>query len=185
MRKNHLIALGILAALFAACAEATPTPGSKPTEAPVAEATEAPAATEPAASGPAEPVAMPSEGTENCDITVFQDIAQHWAYTGMPIIKDLTFVYDSQTAILRIDGTFPWVAVEGPLNTTKNSFIGTGVGTVAEYPDVTVSAEGSVSNNPAGDGLIDLTFKYTLGVGGELPQQEPIIFDFVCKAKSQ
>ena len=124
-----------------------------------------------------EEVELPDSGNEKCDITVDYDPAKHWAYTGMPIKKNLSFTFNGQT--LRIDGSFPWVPVEGPVNTTKNSFIGTGSGTVAERPDVSVSGEGNFRSGAA-EGLVDFSFQYTMGANKELPQEEPIIFNFEC-----
>lgn len=93
------------------------------------------------------------------------DNARHAGPIGMPAELDLKV----QVNTITITGPAPFVAVTGDL-ADDGSFSIAGVGTVAGFPDVDVSFEGTVSTT-------GLTGSYTMGTGGELPQGEPIVYE--------
>ena len=73
-----------------------------------------------------------------------------------------------------IEGPEPWVTVVGEVG-DDGSFVATGSGTVAGFPDIAVVFEGSISmDNIAGE--------YTMGAEGGLPGGEPITYLIIGEA---
>jgi hypothetical protein len=69
---------------------------------------------------------------------------------------------------INIRGPDPWVEVTGTL-ADDGSFTATGTGTVADFPDIAVTFEGTLtSDGLAGD--------YTMGAEGGLPTGQPITY---------
>jgi len=96
---------------------------------------------------------------------VMSDPGGHAGFIAMPSSTEL----DIRIGSISISGADPFVDVAGDL-AEDGSFSVSGAGTVAGFPDVTVSFDGIFTPT-------SLEGQYTMGVNGELPGGEPIVFD--------
>ena len=76
---------------------------------------------------------------------------------------------EAPVGTMQVDGDGAWVSVSGPVM-ADGTFVAEGTGTVAGFPNVRVTFEGKYH-------LGMLSGAYSLGVGGELPGGQPIIYD--------
>lgn len=130
--------------------ELTPTPTPAPTSTPT----------------PTEEPGTASEfsGIYPSFVLVKLDSAGHADFILMPSNIDLE-VFQSE---ISIRGPDPWVEVNGTL-ADDGSFTATGTGTVAGFPNIAVTFEGTLtSDGLAGD--------YTMGAEGGLPTGQPITY---------
>ena len=127
---------------------------------------------------------MPVEESVNAQTEVKQDNAPHAAVIKM--VEEAVLVVTTAISNLfpvsatgepnaqelvgtvTVAGPFPWVEVTGDLM-DDGTFVADGKGTVAGFPDIAVSLEGTLT--PGG-----LVGDYTMGAEGGLPQGEPIIY---------
>ena len=101
--------------------------------------------------------------------TNIYDPSSHLSHTGNPINnKTLHFKTTSSIGDITITGVAPFVTVTGVVS-SQCSFIATGEGMVAGYPNVTVTMDGDFASGT-------ITGEYTMGAGGELPGGNSIIF---------
>ncbi len=152
----------------APAATATATPAAGPTSTAEPTSTAAPAA-EPTAT--AAPTAVPTpapvslSGTYPSLIFVSLDPAKHDDFILLPSHLALEVVQSQLT----IRGPDPWVEVTGTVADGGGSFTATGRGTVAGFPYIAVTFEGTLtSDGLAGD--------YTMGAEGGLPTGQAIIY---------
>ena len=103
-------------------------------------------------------------GTYPVTITITLDLSGHDPFIGMPSSMDLE-VFQSD---ITVTGPSPWVEVTGALQ-SDGSFSATGRGTVAGFPNIVVTFEGTLTS--AG-----LSGEYTMGAEGGLPTRQPITY---------
>ena len=131
-----------------------------------------------------EDTGMPVEEMANAKTEVKQDKAPHKEFIKMleklalAITVALSNIFgvsatgepNAQEVIgtVTVAGPFPWVEVTGNLM-DDGTFVADGRGTVAGFPDIAVSFEGTLT--PGG-----IVGDYTMGPEGGLPQAEPIIY---------
>jgi hypothetical protein len=96
---------------------------------------------------------------------VVLDKAGHVQFVGLP---DELWAYIFFGSI-HIEGDPPWVNVSGDFNEEDGSFYATGRGTVAGFPNIAVTFEGTLTE--AG-----ISGELTMGAEGGLPQGEPIVY---------
>jgi hypothetical protein len=132
-------------------------PGTKPTASPTPtqSATPMPTPTE---------SALAALGKYLADVIVEEDEAGHAPFIEMPTKIELVIRVGS----ISIEGPFPWVAVGGEIE-ADGSFDASGRGTVAGFPNIAVTFQGSVSEGR-------LEGRYTMGAEGGLPQGLPIVY---------
>jgi hypothetical protein len=99
------------------------------------------------------------------EIAVIADPSGHSPYIDMPSTIELEVSGGS----INITGPAPWVAVSGEI-ASDGSFTATGVGTVAGYPGISVSMQGSFT------GTGELDAKYSMGINGGLPGGQSITY---------
>lgn len=87
----------------------------------------------------------------------------------------LAFVLNVYPGSVVIEGPDPWVTVTGDIN-EDGSFVATGRGTVAGFPDIAVVFEGTIS-------LDRIAGEYTMGAEGGLPGGEPITYLVIGEAE--
>ena len=75
---------------------------------------------------------------------------------------------ESTPGSIKFTGPDPWVTVMGDFNDQTGAFDTNGIGTVAGFPNVAVGFQGTI------DASGNLTGRYTMGTGGELPGGRPI-----------
>jgi hypothetical protein len=103
--------------------------------------------------------------------TNIYDPSGHLPYTGNPINnKTLHFKTTSSIGDITITGSSPFVTVTGVVS-SNCTFIATGEGTVAGYPNVSVTMDGDLLSQV-------LTGEYSMGAGGELPGGNAIVFTY-------
>jgi hypothetical protein len=93
------------------------------------------------------------------------DKAGHVTFVGMPEDLLIEVLFGSIT----IKGPHPWVEVSGDYDEAAGSFSASGQGTVAGFPGIAVTFEGTVDAN-------GISGEYTMGANGGLPQSEPIVY---------
>jgi hypothetical protein len=104
------------------------------------------------------------EGTFHVGIQVAGGETSHAGPIGLPKEMDLS----ARQGSLIIEGPAPWVDVEGEIG-IDGSFSAEGSGTVAGYPDINVTFDGTISmDRIEGD--------YAMGVNGGLPGGQSIIY---------
>jgi hypothetical protein len=81
----------------------------------------------------------------NSTLAVTSDPAGHDAFTRYSTIKQIVMSINSSTGAIDITGDTPWVEIKGTIN--NNAFSANGTGTVAGFPNVSVSFQGTLSNN--------------------------------------
>ncbi len=79
------------------------------------------------------------------------------------------------TGTVVIEGNGNWVAVTGTLQ-DDGSFSGTGTGTVAGFPNVSVTFTGTIDFDETTGAPVSITGTYTMGAGGELPGGNPAVY---------
>ncbi len=75
---------------------------------------------------------------------------------------------ESTPGSIKFTGPDPWVTVMGDFTEQTGAFDTNGIGTVAGFPNVAVGFQGTI------DASGNLTGRYTMGTGGELPGGRPI-----------
>ncbi len=96
-------------------------------------------------------------------LVVVYDKAGHITFIGMP--EDL--MINILGGSISIEGPHPWVNVSGDYDEDSGAFSASGTGTVAGFPGIAVTFEGTLDEN-------GVTGEYTMGANGGLPDNEPI-----------
>ena len=96
-------------------------------------------------------------------LTVVYDKAGHITFIGMP--EDL--LINILGGSISIEGPHPWVNVSGDYDEDSGAFSASGTGTVAGFPGIAVTFEGTLDEN-------GVSGEYTMGANGGLPSNEPI-----------
>ena len=121
------------------------------------------------ASSATAPVGINPDGSFRVNnISVTGGDASHDCCTGLRNLQGRELRGESGSVIFT--GPEPWVRVAGTFDTSTGAFSATGKGSVAGFPNVGVSFEGTLG----ADGR--LTGIYTMGAGGELPGGRPILY---------
>jgi hypothetical protein len=94
-----------------------------------------------------------------------KDIAGHGKYTNLPNGMRIKIYFSS----IHFEGPAPWVNLSGDFNEKDGTFFAEGRGTVAGYPNIAVTYEGTLTENGISGDL-------TMGAKGGLPQGEPIVY---------
>ena len=87
----------------------------------------------------------------------------------------LALILDVSPGSVVIEGTDPWVTVTGEIG-DDGSFVATGRGTVAGFPDIAVVFEGTIS-------MDHIAGEYTMGTEGGLPGGEAIAYLVIGEAE--
>ncbi len=93
------------------------------------------------------------------------DKAGHVKFIGMPEQLVIEVLFGSIT----IKGPDPWVEVSGEYDEATGEFSAEGAGTVAGFPNISVTFTGTVNAE-------SISGEYTMGADGGLPQNEPIVY---------
>jgi hypothetical protein len=96
---------------------------------------------------------------------VILDKAGHVRFIGLPDELWVHIFFGS----IHIEGDPPWVNVSGDFNEENGFFYATGRGTVAGFPNIAVTFEGTLNEEGVAGEL-------TMGAEGGLPQGEPIVY---------
>lgn len=81
----------------------------------------------------------------NTTLAVTSDPAGHDQFTRYSTVKQIQMVLDASNGTVDITGDSPWVEIKGTVN--NNAVSASGSGTVAGFPNVSVSFQGTLSNN--------------------------------------
>jgi len=103
-------------------------------------------------------------GDYKISMGVKKDSANHRGFINMPGSMTVT----AKECSICIDGPFPWVNISGEIS-SDGSVVASGKGTVAGYPNITVTFQGSIVGN-------QLQGDYTMGANGGLPGGQSIIY---------
>jgi len=138
----------------------TPTPTTAPSDTPTLTFTKMPTnTTEPP------PTPVPVSGRYDFGFGITQDDGQHGSFIDMPqkqtLWVDFAGDVDISSGLITIGGAAPFVEVSGNLNPNDGTFIATGRGTVAGFPNIAVTFEGLIGDT--------ITGIYGMGVDGGLP----------------
>jgi len=106
-------------------------------------------------------------GEYDAETAFFSGNKDHFLYIKLPVTMKLE-VSELPDGLIKFDGPDNWVDVSGVL-APDGTFEAQGTGTVAGYPNVTVTFSGTVLDGSL-DGL------YTMGPKGELPGGESITY---------
>ena len=98
-------------------------------------------------------------------LTVVYDKGGHVTFIGMP--EDL--LIEILGGSISIEGPHPWVNVYGDYNEDSGAFSASGSGTVAGFPGIAVTFEGTLDES-------GVSGEYTMGANGGLPGNEPIVY---------
>ncbi len=166
----------------------TPTPGPSETPTPTDTAEPTETATEtptPTPTDEIDPFAFlrTFTGTIDAQTDIIWDVANHFGFILLPELFNLSvqrssdeldtaYIFGEEGAWLRTEGGFYMIEtgqVVPDLNSFRGLFQATGQGTVAGFPDVTVTLIGDLSQNG-----IDAFARY--GAGGELPQGRSALY---------
>jgi hypothetical protein len=112
--------------------------------------------------------APPHDGSYNVRETGRTDPAGHYEFIGNPFASPVSVASSGGT--LAVNGNAPFVNVSGTIDDAC-TFHGTGSGTVAGRPNVSVKMDAEVTEN-------GFSGTYVMGAGGELPQGQPLTLSF-------
>ena len=98
-------------------------------------------------------------------LIVILDDAGHVIFIGMPEQLMIEVLLGNIT----ITGPLPWVEVSGEYDEATGEFSAEGTGTVAGFPNIKVTFNGTVNAET-------IFGEYTMGAEGGLPQNEPIVY---------
>jgi hypothetical protein len=99
----------------------------------------------------------------NTTLAVTSDPAGHDQFTRYSTVKQIQMVLDASNGTVDITGDSPWVEIRGTVN--NNAVSANGSGTVAGFPNVSVSFQGTLSNN-------NNNLSGTVVLGPGLPQNQ-------------
>jgi hypothetical protein len=104
-------------------------------------------------------------GPYGISLVVIIDEAGHVTFVGMPE----QLVVEIFGGSISIEGPHPWVNVSGDFDETSGAFSAKGTGTVAGFPGIAVTFEGTLDES-------GVSGEYTMGANGGLPSNAPIVY---------